>query len=167
MMQQQQQTENILFGCFSFCFSAKQIVSPLEWTVLCIQVVLACFFFLCVKYVVNDLKWHPMSFLALTSSCTWFEHVSMLVILLNCVTLGMFQPCEDVSCQSEWCRILQVSVTLSPLKLGPWAHENTRLTFTLFASLLSITADLNKDRYCAMWAQCVRFYISILVCSFT
>ncbi|XP_068194002.1 voltage-dependent T-type calcium channel subunit alpha-1H [Antennarius striatus] len=32
----------------------------------------------------------------------------MLVILLNCVTLGMFQPCEDVTCQSEWCRILQV-----------------------------------------------------------
>ncbi|XP_058508951.1 voltage-dependent T-type calcium channel subunit alpha-1H [Solea solea] len=30
----------------------------------------------------------------------------MLVILLNCVTLGMFQPCEDVACQSEWCRIL-------------------------------------------------------------
>lgn len=46
---------------------------------------------------------------ALTLSCTWFEHVSMLVILLNCVTLGMFQPCEDVTCQSEWCRILQVS----------------------------------------------------------
>ncbi|KAM7372224.1 hypothetical protein PAMP_009407 [Pampus punctatissimus] len=44
----------------------------------------------------------------LNSSCTWFEHVSMLVILLNCVTLGMFQPCEDISCQSEWCRILQV-----------------------------------------------------------
>ncbi|XP_034046818.1 voltage-dependent T-type calcium channel subunit alpha-1I isoform X2 [Thalassophryne amazonica] len=38
----------------------------------------------------------------------WFEHVSVLVILLNCVTLGMFQPCEDVTCQSEWCRILQV-----------------------------------------------------------
>ncbi|KAL0992517.1 hypothetical protein UPYG_G00094400 [Umbra pygmaea] len=32
----------------------------------------------------------------------------MLVILLNCVTLGMFQPCEDVTCQSEWCVILQV-----------------------------------------------------------
>ncbi|KAL3054072.1 hypothetical protein OYC64_006411 [Pagothenia borchgrevinki] len=32
----------------------------------------------------------------------------MLVILLNCVTLGMFQPCEDVACQSEWCGILQV-----------------------------------------------------------
>ncbi|CAB1431913.1 unnamed protein product, partial [Pleuronectes platessa] len=44
----------------------------------------------------------------LTPSCTWFEHVSMLVILLNCVTLGMFQPCEDVLCQAEWCRILQV-----------------------------------------------------------
>ncbi|KAF7655529.1 hypothetical protein LDENG_00053970 [Lucifuga dentata] len=46
--------------------------------------------------------------LTLTSSSTWFEHVSMLVILLNCVTLGMFQPCEDVTCQSEWCLILQV-----------------------------------------------------------
>ncbi|XP_059930818.1 voltage-dependent T-type calcium channel subunit alpha-1H-like [Gadus macrocephalus] len=39
---------------------------------------------------------------------TWFEHVSMLVILLNCVTLGMFQPCEDVTCQTDWCLILQV-----------------------------------------------------------
>uniref|UniRef100_A0A8C5NDL7 Voltage-dependent T-type calcium channel subunit alpha n=1 Tax=Gouania willdenowi TaxID=441366 RepID=A0A8C5NDL7_GOUWI len=32
---------------------------------------------------------------------------SMLVILLNCVTLGMFHPCEDMKCDSERCRILQ------------------------------------------------------------
>ncbi|XP_033894904.3 voltage-dependent T-type calcium channel subunit alpha-1G isoform X4 [Acipenser ruthenus] len=31
----------------------------------------------------------------------------MLVILLNCVTLGMFHPCEDSSCASERCTILQ------------------------------------------------------------
>uniref|UniRef100_W5MXJ6 Voltage-dependent T-type calcium channel subunit alpha n=2 Tax=Lepisosteus oculatus TaxID=7918 RepID=W5MXJ6_LEPOC len=31
----------------------------------------------------------------------------MLVILLNCVTLGMFQPCEDSDCVSERCTILQ------------------------------------------------------------
>ncbi|XP_026171699.1 voltage-dependent T-type calcium channel subunit alpha-1G [Mastacembelus armatus] len=31
----------------------------------------------------------------------------MLVILLNCVTLGMFHPCEDIDCDSERCRILQ------------------------------------------------------------
>ncbi|XP_064423736.1 voltage-dependent T-type calcium channel subunit alpha-1G [Latimeria chalumnae] len=37
----------------------------------------------------------------------WFERVSMLVILLNCVTLGMFHPCEDVNCSSERCKILQ------------------------------------------------------------
>ncbi|XP_048047965.1 voltage-dependent T-type calcium channel subunit alpha-1H-like isoform X2 [Megalobrama amblycephala] len=37
----------------------------------------------------------------------WFEHVSMLVILLNCVTLAMFQPCEDLKCQSERSCILQ------------------------------------------------------------
>ncbi|KAK2820936.1 hypothetical protein Q5P01_023895 [Channa striata] len=32
----------------------------------------------------------------------------MLVILLNCVTLGMFHPCEDIDCDSERCEILQV-----------------------------------------------------------
>ncbi|XP_044792329.2 voltage-dependent T-type calcium channel subunit alpha-1H isoform X6 [Bubalus bubalis] len=37
----------------------------------------------------------------------WFEHVSMLVIMLNCVTLGMFRPCEDVECRSERCGILE------------------------------------------------------------
>ncbi|XP_053132595.1 voltage-dependent T-type calcium channel subunit alpha-1H isoform X3 [Hemicordylus capensis] len=37
----------------------------------------------------------------------WFEHVSMLVILLNCVTLGMFQPCQDDECDSERCTILE------------------------------------------------------------
>uniref|UniRef100_A0AAR2LZE7 Ion transport domain-containing protein n=1 Tax=Pygocentrus nattereri TaxID=42514 RepID=A0AAR2LZE7_PYGNA len=38
---------------------------------------------------------------------SWCLRMVMLVILLNCVTLGMFQPCEDVKCQSEWCIILQ------------------------------------------------------------
>nr|XP_019611801.1 PREDICTED: voltage-dependent T-type calcium channel subunit alpha-1H isoform X1 [Rhinolophus sinicus] len=37
----------------------------------------------------------------------WFERVSMLVIMLNCVTLGMFRPCEDVECRSERCSILE------------------------------------------------------------
>ncbi|TSK14715.1 Voltage-dependent T-type calcium channel subunit alpha-1G [Bagarius yarrelli] len=31
----------------------------------------------------------------------------MLVILLNCVTLGMFHPCEDSDCNSERCKILE------------------------------------------------------------
>uniref|UniRef100_A0A8C5D5S1 Voltage-dependent T-type calcium channel subunit alpha-1I-like n=1 Tax=Gouania willdenowi TaxID=441366 RepID=A0A8C5D5S1_GOUWI len=39
--------------------------------------------------------------------CTWFERVSMMVILLNCVTLGMYQPCENIDCSSERCQILQ------------------------------------------------------------
>ncbi|XP_048026080.1 voltage-dependent T-type calcium channel subunit alpha-1G isoform X11 [Megalobrama amblycephala] len=37
----------------------------------------------------------------------WFERASMVVILLNCVTLGMFQPCEDSHCDSDRCEILQ------------------------------------------------------------
>ncbi|XP_034080274.1 voltage-dependent T-type calcium channel subunit alpha-1I-like, partial [Gymnodraco acuticeps] len=38
---------------------------------------------------------------------TWFERVSMMVILLNCVTLGMYQPCENIDCTSDRCKILQ------------------------------------------------------------
>ncbi|KAM8844060.1 voltage-dependent T-type calcium channel subunit alpha-1H [Spinachia spinachia] len=59
--------------------------------------------FFCLKQTTRPRNW------CLRLVCNpWFEHVSMLVILLNCVTLGMFQPCEDVACQAEWCRILQV-----------------------------------------------------------
>ncbi|CAL8287110.1 unnamed protein product [Boreogadus saida] len=31
----------------------------------------------------------------------------MMVILLNCVTLGMYQPCENIDCNSQRCKILQ------------------------------------------------------------
>ncbi|XP_040295213.1 voltage-dependent T-type calcium channel subunit alpha-1H isoform X3 [Bufo bufo] len=50
---------------------------------------------------------HPRSWCIRLVCNPWFEHVSMLVILLNCVTLGMFQPCEDVECLSERCTILE------------------------------------------------------------
>ncbi|KAL3967385.1 DNA ligase 4 [Sarotherodon galilaeus] len=39
--------------------------------------------------------------------CNPYPFPSMLVILLNCVTLGMFHPCEDINCDSERCKILQ------------------------------------------------------------
>uniref|UniRef100_A0A8C9T5T0 Calcium voltage-gated channel subunit alpha1 I n=1 Tax=Scleropages formosus TaxID=113540 RepID=A0A8C9T5T0_SCLFO len=31
----------------------------------------------------------------------------IMVILLNCVTLGMYQPCENIDCSSDRCQILQ------------------------------------------------------------
>ncbi|XP_061626694.1 voltage-dependent T-type calcium channel subunit alpha-1I-like isoform X1 [Phyllopteryx taeniolatus] len=37
---------------------------------------------------------------------TWFERVSMMIILLNCVTLGMYQPCQNIDCSSDRCQIL-------------------------------------------------------------
>lgn len=40
---------------------------------------------------------------------TWFERISILVILFNCITLGMYQPCVDDACESNRCKILQVS----------------------------------------------------------
>ncbi|XP_075755909.1 voltage-dependent T-type calcium channel subunit alpha-1H isoform X4 [Pelodiscus sinensis] len=58
--------------------------------------------FFCLKQTTRPRSW------CLRLVCNpWFEHVSMLVILLNCVTLGMFQPCEDVECKSERCTILE------------------------------------------------------------
>ncbi len=34
----------------------------------------------------------------------WFERVSMFVIILNCITLGMYKPCEDQpKCTSTRC----------------------------------------------------------------
>uniref|UniRef100_H3D515 Calcium voltage-gated channel subunit alpha1 I n=1 Tax=Tetraodon nigroviridis TaxID=99883 RepID=H3D515_TETNG len=37
----------------------------------------------------------------------WFERISIMVILLNCVTLGMYQPCENIDCASDHCQVLQ------------------------------------------------------------
>uniref|UniRef100_A0A672YBT4 Calcium voltage-gated channel subunit alpha1 I n=1 Tax=Sphaeramia orbicularis TaxID=375764 RepID=A0A672YBT4_9TELE len=31
----------------------------------------------------------------------------MMVILLNCMTLGMYQPCQNIDCSSDRCQILQ------------------------------------------------------------
>ncbi|XP_030002864.1 voltage-dependent T-type calcium channel subunit alpha-1I-like [Sphaeramia orbicularis] len=45
--------------------------------------------------------------LSLTCASTWFERVSMMVILLNCMTLGMYQPCQNIDCSSDRCQILQ------------------------------------------------------------
>uniref|UniRef100_A0A3Q3WIF8 Ion transport domain-containing protein n=1 Tax=Mola mola TaxID=94237 RepID=A0A3Q3WIF8_MOLML len=47
----------------------------------------------------------PRSWCILVS--TWFERVSIMVILLNCMTLGMYQPCENIDCSSDRCQILQ------------------------------------------------------------
>ncbi|XP_052454961.1 voltage-dependent T-type calcium channel subunit alpha-1I-like [Carassius gibelio] len=49
----------------------------------------------------------PRSWCIRMVSSPWFERVSMMVILLNCVTLGMYQPCENIDCSSERCQILQ------------------------------------------------------------
>ncbi|XP_015590684.1 voltage-dependent T-type calcium channel subunit alpha-1G isoform X2 [Cephus cinctus] len=37
----------------------------------------------------------------------WFERISMMVIFLNCITLGMYQPCVDDQCVTNRCKILQ------------------------------------------------------------
>uniref|UniRef100_A0A3B1KBW3 Ion transport domain-containing protein n=1 Tax=Astyanax mexicanus TaxID=7994 RepID=A0A3B1KBW3_ASTMX len=59
-------------------FYLKQTTRPRSW---------------CLKMVCNPYPFIP--------------NPDMLVILLNCVTLGMFHPCEDSDCDSERCKILE------------------------------------------------------------
>jgi hypothetical protein len=58
------------------------------------------------KYLNKDKlprKW----FIQMISS-PWFERVSMFVIIINCITLGMYKPCEDqLKCTSTRCFILE------------------------------------------------------------
>uniref|UniRef100_A0AAZ3S6B1 Voltage-dependent T-type calcium channel subunit alpha n=1 Tax=Oncorhynchus tshawytscha TaxID=74940 RepID=A0AAZ3S6B1_ONCTS len=49
----------------------------------------------------------PRSWCIHMVSSPWFERISIMVILLNCVTLGMYQPCENIDCTSDRCQILQ------------------------------------------------------------
>ncbi|KAG9337353.1 hypothetical protein JZ751_028773, partial [Albula glossodonta] len=52
------------------------------------------------------LEWKDRA-MKLPQTTVTLERVSMMVILLNCVTLGMYQPCENIDCSSDRCQILQ------------------------------------------------------------
>ncbi|XP_058837307.1 voltage-dependent T-type calcium channel subunit alpha-1G isoform X2 [Topomyia yanbarensis] len=58
------------------------------------------------KYLRQDSK--PRIWCLQLITNPWFERISMLVILLNCVTLGMYQPCVDDACVTNRCKILQI-----------------------------------------------------------
>lgn len=53
----------------------------------------------------------PRNYCLLLITNPWFERISILVILFNCVTLGMYQPCVDDECVTNRCKILQVRTT--------------------------------------------------------
>ncbi|XP_021706156.1 voltage-dependent T-type calcium channel subunit alpha-1G isoform X2 [Aedes aegypti] len=81
------------------------------------------------KYLSQDTK--PRIWCLQLITNPWFERVSMLVILLNCVTLGMYQPCVDDACVTNRCKILQIfddiifaffslEMTIKIVAMGAW-----------------------------------------------
>lgn len=58
------------------------------------------------RYLTQDAR--PRSWCLQLITNPWFERVSILVILFNCITLGMYQPCVDDECVTNRCKILQV-----------------------------------------------------------
>lgn len=58
------------------------------------------------RYLRQDTR--PRNWCLLLITNPWFERISILVILFNCITLGMYQPCVDDECVTNRCKILQV-----------------------------------------------------------
>ncbi|XP_055600094.1 voltage-dependent T-type calcium channel subunit alpha-1G isoform X2 [Uranotaenia lowii] len=84
------------------------------------------------KYLAQDTK--PRIWCLKLITNPWFERVSMLVILLNCVTLGMYQPCVDDACVTNRCKILQIfddiifaffslEMTIKIVAMGAWGKS--------------------------------------------
>lgn len=64
----------------------------------------------------------------------WFERISMFIILVNCITLGMYQPCNDNPCKSTRCIITQyldhiifvffgIEMVIKLLAMGFWGKD--------------------------------------------
>lgn len=65
------------------------------------------------RYLRQDTR--PRNWCLLLITNPWFERISILVILFNCITLGMYQPCVDDECVTNRCKILQVRVRWAPI----------------------------------------------------
>ncbi|KAM9296764.1 voltage-dependent T-type calcium channel subunit alpha-1G [Gastrophryne carolinensis] len=92
----------------------------------------------------------------------------MLVILLNCVTLGMFHPCEDIACDSQRCKILQgfddfifaffaVEMIIKMFALGIFGKKcylgdtwNRLDFFIVIAGMLEYSLDLQNVSFSAV-----------------
>uniref|UniRef100_A0A8B9RC21 Calcium channel, voltage-dependent, T type, alpha 1H subunit b n=1 Tax=Astyanax mexicanus TaxID=7994 RepID=A0A8B9RC21_ASTMX len=95
--------------------------------------------------------------LVLNPSSTWFERVSMLVILLNCVTLGMFQPCQDLECHSEKLIILALLMVVKMVALGVFGPRcylgdtwNRLDLFIVMAGMLEYSLDGHNVSFSAI-----------------
>lgn len=67
------------------------------------------------RYLTQDAR--PRNWCLLLITNPWFERISILVILFNCITLGMYQPCVDDECVTNRCKILQVCCLILPINL--------------------------------------------------
>nr|XP_042899987.1 voltage-dependent T-type calcium channel subunit alpha-1G isoform X2 [Parasteatoda tepidariorum] len=93
---------------------------------------------------------HPRDWCLKLVTNPWFERMCMMVILLNCVTLGMYRPCADEICDSNRCKILQY-------------FDDVIFGFFAFEMLVKITAmgALGKNAYLAETWNRLDFFIVV------
>ncbi|KAK7174902.1 hypothetical protein R3I93_001952 [Phoxinus phoxinus] len=91
-----------------------------------------------------------------------------MVILLNCVTLGMYQPCENIDCTSERCQVLQafdvfiyaffaLEMVVKMVALGIFGHRcylgdtwNRLDFFIVMAGMVEYSLDLQNINFSAI-----------------
>lgn len=49
----------------------------------------------------------PRYWMLMIIDSPWFEKISMVAIIMNCVTMGMFEPCRTGPCDSAKCIFLK------------------------------------------------------------
>uniref|UniRef100_A0A8C9TGK3 Voltage-dependent T-type calcium channel subunit alpha-1H n=1 Tax=Scleropages formosus TaxID=113540 RepID=A0A8C9TGK3_SCLFO len=114
--------------------------------------------FFCLKQTTCPRSWC----IRMVSNPYPFPRISMMVILLNCVTLGMYQPCENIDCSSDRCQILQafdafiyiffaVEMVIKMVALGIFGHRcylgdtwNRLDFFIVMAGMVEYSLDLQN-----------------------
>lgn len=112
------------------------------------------------RYLAQDTR--PRNWCLLLITNPWFERVSILVILFNCITLGMYQPCVDDECVTNRCKILQVR-----------QHRFCVISFSFFIFFLIVIiyvlvrvsndTTINYDYYYSFVADFRRYYFCIFL----
>ena len=57
--------------------------------------------------------------------CSWFERITITVIIINCITLGSFEPCQDLTVCRGKCQVFKVRLwSAKPLFAPPTSSSS-------------------------------------------
>lgn len=115
---------------------------------------------LSMNYLTQEMR--PRNWCLLLITNPWFERISILVIIFNCVTLGMYQPCVDDECVSNRCKILQVNIALTHIALNmqtiPTFVARNPVRIPILSFYLHRKLGQCNSTHFSFYFACVSFY---------